>query len=337
MTQHEDPIEKDSTKTTPQPSKSRGRMGCSLAAVALIVIMIGGAALGAPMLMAFLSNGSTTDNELVDGAAHSLFVEQRDGALTQLNNYRWVDQEAGVAAVPIDRAITLLVASDLEIGAPAAMTTSDEPGATDLSDVNFNDDVLPIFMQHCSECHGEDNPDEGLVLTSYDDVMLGSIYGSVIKPNDVEGSYLVELVESGQMPKRGEDLTPAEIETIIAWVEAGAPETGTDGDDASDGSGETAAVTPETVSFQGDVLPLLIEHCAECHGDDDPDEGLVLTSYDDVMFGSIYGSVIKPNDVAGSYLIELVESGQMPKRGDDLTADQVAVLVAWVEAGAPDN
>jgi len=205
--------------------------------------------------------------------------------------------------------------------------------------VNFNDDVLPIFLEHCAECHGDDDPDEGLVLTSYDDVMAGSIYGSVIIPNDVEGSYLVEQVVSGQMPKRADDLSPDAINTIIAWVEAGAPEGAEDnnGDSGEDSVEDVAAVTPETVSFQEHVLPLLIEYCAECHGDNDPEEGLVLTSYRDVMLGSFYGSVIEPNDVAGSYLMELVESGQMPKRGEDLNQAQIDVLIAWIEAGAPDN
>lgn len=316
---------------------SRSKLGCSLAVVALIVIVIGAAAVGTPALLAFLGNGSTGSGELTAGAAHELFVEQRDAALSQLDSYRWVDQEAGVAAVPIDRAMTLLAASDLAVGATSGAANAEAAREIDLADVNFNDDVLPIFVQHCAECHGDDNPDEGLVLTSYSDVMAGSIYGSVIRPNDVEGSYLIELVESGQMPKRGDDLTPTEIQTIVAWVEAGAPEAGSAGDATAQADAEQTSVTPETVSFQEHVLPLMEKYCAECHGDDNPEEGLVLTSYNDIMLGSIYGSVIKPNDVEGSYLIELVESGQMPKRGDDLTSDEVATLVAWVEAGAPDN
>ena len=88
------------------------------------------------------------------------------------------------------------------------------------------DNILPIFQEHCSECHGDDTPEEGLVLTSYKDVMAGSFYGKVIQPGDPTGSYLVEMVSTGKMPKKGAKLTTAEIDTIIAWINAGAPEHG---------------------------------------------------------------------------------------------------------------
>ena len=84
--------------------------------------------------------------------------------------------------------------------------------------------MLPIFEQHCQKCHGEEEPKEGLRLTSHAEVMAGSMNGSVIEPGDVENSYLIEQVVSGRMPKEGPKLTPAEIEVITAWVEAGAPD-----------------------------------------------------------------------------------------------------------------
>lgn len=319
----------------------RTGLGCSIAAGVLLLLLLAGAALGAPRLMAFLNNGSAVDTPLTAGAAHGLLVEQQSGAIAQLNSYGWVDEDAGIARVPIERAVTLLAAGALPVGAVGAATESTDAAEVDLSNVDFTDDVLPIFMEHCAECHGDDDPEEGLVLTSYQDVMAGSFYGAVIIPNDVEGSYLVELVETGQMPKRGDDLTPEEINTIVAWVEAGAPESGS-GDNGDGGSPEEVpkeviAVTPETVSFQEHVLPLFVEYCGECHGDDNPEEGLVLTSYQDVMLGSFYGSVVKPNDVEGSYLMELVETGQMPKRGEDLNQAQIDLIVAWIEAGTPDN
>jgi mono/diheme cytochrome c family protein len=82
--------------------------------------------------------------------------------------------------------------------------------------------VLPLFQESCGKCHGAEEPDEGLVLTSYKDVMAGSIYGAVIKPGAPDDSYLVELVATGQMPKRGADLTPAQVDIIRAWIQAGA-------------------------------------------------------------------------------------------------------------------
>jgi hypothetical protein len=108
-------------------------------------------------------------------------------------------------------------------------TTLPEP-TVNLAEVSFKTHVLPIFEQHCLQCHGGEQPEggirteEGLSLKSYEDIMLGSLNGSVIEPGDVEGSYLIEQVTTGRMPKEGDRLTPAEIEIITAWVEAGAPD-----------------------------------------------------------------------------------------------------------------
>jgi len=236
--------------------------------------------------------------------------------------------------------MNLLAESGLPVGGPAVAESS-EPATeatADLSNVNFEEQILPIFEQHCAECHGADEPEEGLVLTNYKDTMAGSLYGAVIKPGDPDNSYLVELVKTGQMPKKGPDLTPAEIDTIVAWIEAGAPEKGsasseTAGVDAT----ADATVDPAAVSFANDVLPIFTEHCAECHGADEPEEGLVLTNYKDTMAGSFYGAVIKAGAADESYLVELVATGQMPKRGDDLTPAQVETIRAWIQAGALDN
>ncbi|MEZ4735224.1 MAG: c-type cytochrome domain-containing protein [Caldilineaceae bacterium] len=327
---------KQGHRNAPLRRTNRNGFGCSLA-FALVLAGLGlVVAIGGPRLLAFVDQTGAATLPLEDHTSPAALAERRNAEMAQLQGYGWVDQEAGIARVPIDRAIALVAESGLPVGSVAAeeAAATAEP-STDLANVNFQDHVLPIFEQHCAECHGEDDPEEGLQLTTYKGVMAGSFYGSVIKPGDPEGSYLLELVVTGQMPKRGPDLSQAEIDTIIAWINAGAPETGAATTEAT--ATEDTATASAAVSFQNDVLPLFVEHCSECHGDDEPEEGLVLTSYKDVMAGSVYGSVIKPGEPDGSYLVELVATGQMPKRGADLTPDQVDTIVAWIEAGAPDN
>ncbi|HXF60651.1 MAG TPA: c-type cytochrome domain-containing protein, partial [Caldilineaceae bacterium] len=90
--------------------------------------------------------------------------------------------------------------------------------------VSFQDHVLPIFEQHCAECHGPEDPEEQLEVTNYRTLMMGSQNGPVIEPGNPEESYLVEMVVEGKMPKEGEPLSQREIDTIIAWIEAGAPD-----------------------------------------------------------------------------------------------------------------
>jgi mono/diheme cytochrome c family protein len=92
------------------------------------------------------------------------------------------------------------------------------------SAVSFAAEVLPIFEQRCVKCHGGEKTNEGLALTSYANVMAGSWNGPVIEPGNVAGSYLIELITAGKMPKKGPHLLPAQIKTITAWVLAGAPD-----------------------------------------------------------------------------------------------------------------
>jgi hypothetical protein len=74
----------------------------------------------------------------------------------------------------------------------------------------------------CVKCHGGERTEEGLALNTYADVMAGSWNGPAVIPGDAEGSYLLELIISGDMPKRAPRLLPAEIRFITEWINAGA-------------------------------------------------------------------------------------------------------------------
>lgn len=314
--------------------RQRNGLGCSLAFVLLLVGLGAAAAIGGPRLLAYVDQTGALALPVEDRTSPTTLAERHNAEIAQLGGYGWVDKTAGVARIPIQRAITLLAESGLPVGGVAVADSAEGATGTtaDLSNVNYEDHILPIFEQHCAECHGADDPEEGLQVTTYQALMAGSIYGSVIKPGDPDNSYLVELVVKGQMPKKGPDLNQAELDTIIAWVKAGAPEKGS-------ATAEAAAPTVDlaNVSFQNDVLPLLTKQCVECHGDDEPEEGLMLNSYKNVMAGSIYGSVVKPGDPENSYLVEMIATGKMPKKGPDLTQAQVDLVVAWIKAGALDN
>jgi len=92
-----------------------------------------------------------------------------------------------------------------------------------VSTVSFAADVLPIIESRCVNCHGGREIEEGLLMRTYDEIMTGSDNGAVIIPGDVEGSLLVELITSQEMPKRGPKLTPVQVKMITDWVAAGAP------------------------------------------------------------------------------------------------------------------
>jgi hypothetical protein len=99
---------------------------------------------------------------------------------------------------------------------------------------------------------------------------------------------------------------------------------------------ESETVT-DGISFSADVLPLLQNRCARCHGEDRLEEGLNLTSYDGLVAGSVNGAVIVSGSASDSLLVQLVQEGKMPKRGARLTPEQVQIIIDWVNQGAPNN
>ena len=123
-----------------------------------------------------------------------------------------------LAALAVSTAIGLAVQSDLahEAAQPEAPTEMVEP-------VSFATEVMPILEQYCWECHSEESAELGLKLDTYEGVMAGSDYGTVVEAGDADASILFEMVEAGDMPEEGDPLTPEELELIRTWITEGAP------------------------------------------------------------------------------------------------------------------
>lgn len=88
-------------------------------------------------------------------------------------------------------------------------------------------------------------------------------------------------------------------------------------------------------TFEAGVLPIFQANCVGCHGSAVKMQQLDLSTFEAVMKGGESGRVIAPGKPEESRLIELVEKGAMPKGGKPLPADKIAVIRAWIEAGAP--
>lgn len=101
--------------------------------------------------------------------------------------------------------------------------------ATGTADVSFSEDIMPIFEATCLECHGAADSEGEIVLEAqldlrtWEAVMAGSEFGSVIEPGNPEESYLLESVEMGDMPEDGDPLSPEQVDLIRQWIIAGAP------------------------------------------------------------------------------------------------------------------
>ena len=91
--------------------------------------------------------------------------------------------------------------------------------------------------------------------------------------------------------------------------------------------------------FEARVRPLLIQHCYECHSQQDVNGGLRLDTRDGVIAGGDSGPVVTSGDPDHSLLIEAVRYKnrdlQMPPK-NPLSAEDIAALERWVRIGLPD-
>jgi hypothetical protein len=92
-----------------------------------------------------------------------------------------------------------------------------------------------------------------------------------------------------------------------------------------------------TVSFSGDIVPIIESRCINCHGGQRTEKGLDMNTFDSLMSGSENGPVVTPGDAAHSKFVELVANQKMPKRGPKLTPPQVELFTEWVNQGALNN
>jgi mono/diheme cytochrome c family protein len=88
--------------------------------------------------------------------------------------------------------------------------------------VSFAEQVKPILEARCVECHGASDAELGLNLSTYEGVMAGSDYGTVIEPGNPEGSLLIDMIASGDMPEEGDPVPPEELDLIRTWIQEGA-------------------------------------------------------------------------------------------------------------------
>src|SRR5687767_15671570 len=92
--------------------------------------------------------------------------------------------------------------------------------------------------------------------------------------------------------------------------------------------------------FEAKVRPILSGHCYKCHSlEQGKAKGdLTLDTREGVLKGGKDGVVLKPGDPDGSLLITAIgyldPDLQMPPKGEKLSAEQIAILTAWVKMGA---
>jgi hypothetical protein len=93
------------------------------------------------------------------------------------------------------------------------------------ADVDFEQDIKPIFRARCASCHGAVKQESELRLDAGALVLKGGT-GPVVDPGDSKSSELVTRVlsdeEGYRMPPEGARLTTTQLELVRRWIDDGA-------------------------------------------------------------------------------------------------------------------
>jgi mono/diheme cytochrome c family protein len=176
-----------------------------------------------------------------------------------------------------------------------------------------------IYADLCSQCHGVQG--QGGIGPSFQDDAFQS------SQSDAEIFDSINLGHPATpMIAWGEILNSNQIDELVNYIRE---------------FGEIPSSTPPTAgppSFSVDIVPIFEAACVVCHGSLGGWDG---TSYDSVINSGNNAPVVIPGDAQASLLGQKVQGTQsigvmMPTAGL-LPADQIQLILDWIDAGAPDN
>lgn len=91
--------------------------------------------------------------------------------------------------------------------------------------ISYNQTIAPLLQDKCAACHNHATRKGELNLESYEALLNGGKRGPALIPGKSAESLLVKMLEGSVKPRMplGDQLSPAEINAIKTWIDAGAP------------------------------------------------------------------------------------------------------------------
>jgi hypothetical protein len=199
--------------------------------------------------------------------------------------------------------------------------------------VDFARDVQPILQRACAVCHNDTVVQGGLSLASRAGALKGGVSGPAVVPGDGARSLLMKRLGAvpglQRMPMGLPPLPDADVATLRAWIDAGAP-----WPDAPAARATSAAPGPD---FVQEIQPIFQARCTRCHGADLQRNSLRLDSRTGALRGGLSGAVIVPGKSDASLMIQRLLgriTPRMPFEGPPLPEAEIARIRAWIDAGA---
>jgi WD40 repeat protein len=101
----------------------------------------------------------------------------------------------------------------------------------------------------------------------------------------------------------------------------------------------TRADDEKSVSYYRDIVPLFKRSCNGCHHPGKLKGQLDLTTHAAILKGGKHGAAFKAGDPKDSVLLEEISGDEpsMPKEGEPLSSEEVAMIHKWIVQGAQDD
>lgn len=94
-------------------------------------------------------------------------------------------------------------------------------------------------------------------------------------------------------------------------------------------------------TYAREVRPFFARWCMECHSGAEPQGGLNLENFKGLMAGGDHGPVLAPGKADASRIVRMVEGkarpAMPPRRARQPPAAEIALLRAWIDAGARED
>ena len=125
--------------------------------------------------------------------------------------------------------------------AVAALLVGKSGASADPAKPTFDEDVLPVLKQHCTNCHGNDKQKGDLNVATFAALQKGGSAGGVVTPGNPDKSRLFTMSshkEEPKMPPSGAKIPDPHLNLLKLWIEQGGRENA--------GSKTVVAVMPKT-------------------------------------------------------------------------------------------
>jgi len=203
----------------------------------------------------------------------------------------------------------------LVVGMPAALTGL----AADVPRISHEGS----FLQNSDEAVRIVETSDGVTIdaiidaVSYEGVVDGASEGDAPAPTDAaDAGSLGRCPDGADSDNNAEDFVLSQTPTP--------------------GEANACDVAPPAPTYTDDVQPIYETHCGGCHTSGSSGGTSFGSSYDDAIQPAFPPPSICEGLTVAECTILRIQNGSMPPGGGSVSAEEIATLQAWVDAGSPE-